>query len=304
MYPDLGLERFEMAKLAPRISAFAAKHAELQRLWMPSEVILRDYAPREIPHDVAMILALNLLTEEGLPHFPRLLTFHLGDDVVWRSWIDLWTAEEKRHGMVIQKYLDRLPFVDSVAFERALYNYLEKGFHPEWQMSLYQIIAYVVMQERATQISHRNVALRIGEWDPVAKRMLDLIAGEEAKHFAFYRRVLLEVFANDPDGVVVALERVMYNFTMPGANIPGYGKLTYLAGRTGVFGPREFSTIVTEVIKDFELATITGLCDEAKLSRDHIVALPSELSHRSERLLNGPKRQIKCPFLPGLVAIA
>ena len=51
-----------------------------------------------IPDPARAALALNILTEEGLPHFHRLLAVYLGDDSFWRIWNNLWTAEEDRHG--------------------------------------------------------------------------------------------------------------------------------------------------------------------------------------------------------------
>ena len=38
-----------------------------------------------IPDPVRAALALNMLTEEGLPHFHRLLAVYLGDDSYWRT---------------------------------------------------------------------------------------------------------------------------------------------------------------------------------------------------------------------------
>src|SRR5688500_7314623 len=69
------------------------QHIGRRKLWMPNELSpadagaspedealltrLRD-AARGIPVAVLVALALNLLTEEGLPHFHRLIATHFG----------------------------------------------------------------------------------------------------------------------------------------------------------------------------------------------------------------------------------
>ncbi|HEY3011495.1 MAG TPA: acyl-ACP desaturase, partial [Gemmatimonadales bacterium] len=92
-------------------------HERKRELWFPSDLIgptadespdthlakLRDQASG-IPDHARAALALNLLTEEGLPHFHRLLAVYLGDDSFWRRWNNLWTAEEDRHGQVLHDY--------------------------------------------------------------------------------------------------------------------------------------------------------------------------------------------------------
>ena len=52
---------------------------------------------RGISDAVRVSVALGLLTEEGLPHFHRILSLYLGDESVWLKWNFLWTAEEDRH---------------------------------------------------------------------------------------------------------------------------------------------------------------------------------------------------------------
>ena len=67
-------------------------HERKRDLWFPSDILgpqpesspdeftrkLRDQASG-IPDPIRAALALNLLTEEGLPHFHRLLAVYLGD---------------------------------------------------------------------------------------------------------------------------------------------------------------------------------------------------------------------------------
>ena len=60
----------------------------------------------------------DLLTEEGLPHFHRLLATYLGGDTFWSKWTNLWTAEEDRHGAVLHDYTRDSKILDNPVLER------------------------------------------------------------------------------------------------------------------------------------------------------------------------------------------
>ena len=83
---------------------------------------LRDQASG-IPDPIRAALALNMLTEEGLPHFHRLLAVYLGDDSHWRAWNNLWTAEEDRHGQVLHDYARDTRLFDQRKIEEMQFEY-------------------------------------------------------------------------------------------------------------------------------------------------------------------------------------
>ena len=142
-------------------------HERKRELWFPVDLVgpapdecpdthlaaLRDRAAG-IPDPARAALALNLLTEEGLPHFHRLLAVYLGDDSFWRSWNNLWTAEEDRHGQVLHDYARDTRLLQQRKLEEMQFEYLRAGFHPEWDRDPYRVFAYTTVQERATQFSH------------------------------------------------------------------------------------------------------------------------------------------------------
>ena len=103
-----------LADLEQEVHELMVAHEAKRILWFPSELLapapdtdpdayvrqLRENA-RGISMPGRVALALNLLTEEGLPHFHRLLAVYLGSDSFWSKWTNLWTAEEDRHGAVL-----------------------------------------------------------------------------------------------------------------------------------------------------------------------------------------------------------
>src|SRR5687768_8962538 len=106
-----------LADLEPVVRDLMDAHESKRALWLPSDLLngKRDTDPdqhlaalrtraRGISAPARVALALNLLTEEGLPHFHRLLAAYLGENAFWSRWTNLWTAEEDRHGAVLHDY--------------------------------------------------------------------------------------------------------------------------------------------------------------------------------------------------------
>src|SRR6266700_3012150 len=98
-----------LTDLEPVVAELRKQHEAKRVLWFPSEILnappdedpdrhLRELRKRAegISPAARVALALNLLTEEGLPHFHRILAVYLGDDSHWQTWNNLWTAEEDR----------------------------------------------------------------------------------------------------------------------------------------------------------------------------------------------------------------
>ncbi|HLB10483.1 MAG TPA: acyl-ACP desaturase, partial [Gemmatimonadaceae bacterium] len=93
-----------LADLEEEVRELMVVHEAKRILWFPSELLapppetdpgqhiadLRERT-RGISTPLRVALALNLLTEEGLPHFHRLLAVYLGSTSFWSKWTNLWT---------------------------------------------------------------------------------------------------------------------------------------------------------------------------------------------------------------------
>ena len=103
--PKQNLQRMKVRW--PVVAMLMKAHEAKRILWFPSEILnpppdedpdrhLKQLRKRAegISPAARVALALNLLTEEGLPHFHRLLAVYLGTDSIWAKWNNLWTAEE------------------------------------------------------------------------------------------------------------------------------------------------------------------------------------------------------------------
>jgi acyl-[acyl-carrier-protein] desaturase len=265
-------------------------HEAKRILWFPSELLTPapDTDPDEhirtlrgraegisLPARVA--LALNLLTEEGLPHFHRLLAAYLGSDSFWTRWTNMWTAEEDRHGAVLHDYARDSRVLDNPILERMQFEYLKAGFEPAWDKDPYRVFVYTTLQERATQVSHANTGKLAGEYEPTIGVVLSNVAKEEARHYTFYRTIFKEVLARDPDRGLLSAVEVMPAIDMPGINMPHFREMADVIRRAGIYGPWEYKKIVEEQIKFWTIDTVHAFTDAGKRAQEKILSIPGRL---------------------------
>jgi acyl-[acyl-carrier-protein] desaturase len=270
-------------------------HEQKRELWYPHDLVgpapdvcpdqhLADLRKRAegIPDHARAALALNTLTEEGLPHFHRLLAVYLGDESHWRVWNNLWTAEEDRHGQVLHDYVRDTRLFDQRKFEEMQFEYIRNGFHPAWDRDPYRVFVYTTVQERATQFSHAETGRIAGEYDPILGNILDRIAREEARHFAFYRSVFEAILQRDPDQALHSAAFIMPAIDMPGVSMSGYKDLADVIRRAGIYGPRDYLRIVQEQIRYWKIESIEGLSELGRKAQDKILGIPDRLRRIAE----------------------
>jgi acyl-[acyl-carrier-protein] desaturase len=272
-------------------------HERKRELWFPVDLV--GPAPDEcpdthlaalraraegIPDPARAALALNLLTEEGLPHFHRLLAVYLGDDSFWRSWNNLWTAEEDRHGQVLHDYARDTRLLQQRKLEEMQFEYLRAGFHPEWDRDPYRVFAYTTVQERATQFSHSETGKIVAEYEPQLASILSQVAKEEARHYTFYRTVFGEILKRDPDQALHSASFILPAIDMPGVTMPGFRELADVIRRAGIYGPRDYLRIVQEQIRYWRIESVEGLNELGRKAQEKIMGIPARLKRIAEHM--------------------
>ena len=292
------LAKVEVLKdLEAKVRELMAEHEEKRQLWFPSELLKPEEgkSPDEhvkelrrraagIPDSARTAVALNLLTEEGLPHFHRLLAVYLGDDTFWRSWNNLWTAEEDRHGVVLHDYVRETNLLDQRGLDALQFSYLRSGFHPGWDRDPYRVFAYTSLQERATQHSHSETGKLVGEYEPLLAKILRLVAREEARHYSFYRTIFSEILKRDPNEALHSASLILPALQMPGVNMPGFSKFADVVRRAGIYGPRDYLRIAQEQIRLWKIERLTGLNELGRKAQERIMAIPDRLKRVAEHI--------------------
>jgi acyl-[acyl-carrier-protein] desaturase len=272
-------------------------HEAKRVLWFPSELLapppdtdpdahvsaLRERATGiDLPGRVA--LALNLLTEEGLPHFHRILAVYLGSDSFWSRWTNMWTAEEDRHGAILHDYCRDSRILDSPVLERMQFEYIRAGFDPEWDKDPYRVFVYTTLQERATQVSHANTGKLASKYEPLIGTVLANVAKEEARHYAFYREIFKQVLERDPNRALVSASLVMPAIDMPGHTMPGFREMADVIRRAGIYGPRDYLKIVEEQIRYWRIDALEELDENGKKAQEKILGVPPRLTRIADAM--------------------
>ena len=279
-----------LADLEGVVAELMAQHEAKRVLWFPSEILdppadtdpdhhIRELRRRAegISGPARVALALNLLTEEGLPHFHRILAVYLGNESHWMSWTNMWTAEEDRHGLILHDYTRDAQVFDRVVVEKMQFDYLRAGFSPDWDRDPYRVFVYTSLQERATQVSHANTGKLASQYEPLIGEVLANVAKEEARHYTFYRTVFKEVLARDPNAALESAAKLMPAIDMPGVNMPHFRELADVVRRAGIYGPRDYLKIVEELIKYWSIESLDGLNDLGRKAQEKIMGIPARL---------------------------
>jgi acyl-[acyl-carrier-protein] desaturase len=283
--------------LEGEVGTLMETHERKRDVWFPAELLgpgpdecedeflqrLRAQAAG-IPDNVRAALALNMLTEEGLPHFHRLLAVYLGDDSHWRRWNNLWTAEEDRHGQVLHDYARDTRLFDQRRVEEMQFEYLRAGFHPDWDHDPYRVFAYTTVQERATQFSHSETGRIVSEYEPRLAEVLSHVAKDEARHYAFYRAVFDLILERDPNQALHSASFILPAIDMPGVTMPGFKELADVIRRSGIYGPRDYLRIVQEQIRYWKIESLQGLNELGRKAQEKIVGIPARLRRIAEHM--------------------
>lgn len=253
----------------------------------------------ELPDEVLVVLVGDMVTEEALPSYQTWLNRLQGvgdptgaSDSPWARWGRGWTAEENRHGDLLNRYLYLTGRVDMRAIETTIHHLINNGFDPRTANDPYCGFVYTSFQERATKISHRNVgdlAKRAGE--ERLHRICDQIAADEARHERAYKLFMGQVFERDPSGAVLAFAQMMKTkIAMPaqlmdhGNNQGLFAKFARVAQHAGVYTAADYASIIGALVEEWEIAGIKGLTDAAADAQEFLCGLAVRYQRLAERI--------------------
>ena len=254
---------------------------------------------KSLTDEVLVVLVGDLVTEEALPSYQTWLNRFGGindptgdSPSPWAKWSRGWTAEENRHGDLLNKYLYLTGRVDMRSVETTVHHLITNGFNTNSGNDPYLGFIYTSFQERATKISHRNVgtlAKRCG--DEHLHKICGLIAGDEARHEKAYKLFMSKIFEIDPANAVLAFAAMMKNkVTMPaslmsdGKDIDLFSKFSNVAQRIGVYTAKDYASIIAALVEEWKIETLSGLSDASAKAQDYLSTLAERYEKVAERL--------------------
>ncbi len=255
---------------------------------------------RELPYDLIAVLIGDTITEEALPTYESWLTMvdnvSKDEEGGWMKWTRHWTAEENRHGDLLNKYLYLSGRVNMRMMEISTQYLIADGLDIGTGPDPYRNFIYTSFQELATNVSHRRVASQAKkEGDTLLSKMCGVIASDEARHAKAYKYFIAKVFEIDPNGAMLAFEDMMKKkIVMPahflrevGLKVgQTFGHFTDAAQRLGIYTAIDYIDILKELLTEWQIESMSDLNDAGEKARDYLMKLPERLLRVADRMKN------------------
>mmetsp|Transcript_11267 Transcript_11267/g.23739 ORF Transcript_11267/g.23739 Transcript_11267/m.23739 type:complete len:425 (+) Transcript_11267:58-1332(+) len=257
-----------------------------------------------LPDDYLVVLVGDMVTEEALPTYMSMLNTidatrdETGSaDTVWARWTREWTAEENRHGDLLNKYLYLTGRVDMRQIEVTIQNLIGSGMCPKTENNPYLGFMYTSFQERATKVSHGNTgrnAVKYG--DEYLGEICAMIASDEARHEKAYQLICEELFRKDPDGMMMAFADMMKKqIVMPahlmddnvhtsrGSGAALFEDFEKVAMQTETYTTKDYIDIIDYLLKRWKVESIKCTSESGQQAQDYLCKLPKRLMRLVER---------------------
>jgi acyl-[acyl-carrier-protein] desaturase len=252
-----------------------------------------------IPDTVITSLVGNMITEEALPSYQTYFNLVVNEDKDltstngWVRWSRAWTAEENRHGDLLNKYLYLSGRCNMKWVEETIHRLIYNGFDANTHQDPYQTIVYTAFQERATKISHVNTGkLADKAGDSALSKICKTIAGDEARHEKAYKTFMTKIFEIDPSGALQAFEIMMRKqIVMPslamgtgGKNPNIFSDFSIITQKIGVYTTWDYASIIEHLVKFWKIETLTGLKDGMAKAQDFLCTLSARYNKIADRM--------------------
>jgi acyl-[acyl-carrier-protein] desaturase len=245
----------------------------IEQSWQPSDFLpdmkseswheeLIEFRKRSmnLPDNLIVVLIGDMITEEALPTYQTWLnrlegiTDITGDsDNAWAKWSRGWTSEENRHGDLLNKYLYLTGIVNMRAVEVTIHHLINNGFDPKTENDPYLGFIYTSFQERATKISHSNVArLAKKAGEDRLHKICGIIAGDEARHEKAYKNL--------------------------------FTRFSNVAQKLEVYTAKDYAEIISNLVNGWNIDKLSGLSGVAAKAQDYLCTLSERYLAVSNRL--------------------
>jgi acyl-[acyl-carrier-protein] desaturase len=229
--PASGSPRIPVAELAGFIEEYAV---EADQRTYP--IMDRSKWPRVeaglLTEDQISALRFITFIEDHIPgyfaEYQRLFPFGLGTPEAealynreMHRFTTRWAVDEERHADLLCRYQVHAGVATAEELRRQLIVEGVKPFTLEQSTHVAGIVAYTVIQEKATQIFYRRFEKQLQE--PLLGQILTQLARDESRHFAFFCRVLEAYLRTAPASSLEAIKEVLFQFKMPlSSTLKGY----------------------------------------------------------------------------------
>ena len=311
MYDKL-VRKEVMRSMADQVENFISSYlTPVEKIWQPIDFLpdpssenfkydveeLQNYA-QEMDYDLFVTLIGDCITEEALPSYESWIMDIDGVDQEnrdgWSKWVRSWTAEENRHGDLLNKYLYLCGRVNMREVEVTTQYLIQDGFDLGTSMDPYRNFVYTSFQETATNISHRRVAsLSKTTGNKKLSKMCGVIAADEARHAKAYKHFVTKIFEIDPSEMMLAFEDMMRKKIVMPAHMMResgqkagelWGHFSDAAQRAMVYTGHDYIDILKGLLDEWKIDQINGLNEKAEKAQEYLMKLPGRLQKITDRI--------------------
>ncbi|WP_343488370.1 acyl-ACP desaturase [Allomuricauda sp. d1] len=318
--PEKNIRLEVMQAIEPQVDGFMEQFLmPIETIWQPSDFLpdsesdsffdevhkIREEA-KELGYDFWVVLVGDTVTEEALPTYESWLMDVEGIDQhdekgnSWSRWVRAWTAEENRHGDVLNKYLYLSGRVNMREVEMTTQHLINDGFDIGTDRDPYKNFVYTTFQELATNISHKRVGKLAKEKGNLSlSKMCNIIAGDEMRHHLAYSEFVKTIFGEDPSGMLMAFADMMKKkIVMPAHFLRESGQsagkafelFSDCAQRLGVYTAQDYIDILKKLNASWDIENLRSLSESAEKARDYLVKLPERLERIAQRMSFGQEQ--------------
>lgn len=187
--------------------------------------------------------------------------------------------------MVIRDWICVTRQLDLVGLERARMRQVAAGFRVGTHFqNMHDGFVYLTLQELATRIAHHNTGQLLD--DRTGSAIMTKVASDENLHFLFYRDLVEAALEEEPSEVVMAIDRQVCGFEMPGAEIEGFTRHAAAIAAAGIYDFRVHHDQILGpvVLRRWKLGSIEGLTPEADKARAHVLKWIARVERVAQRL--------------------
>ena len=316
MYTDL-VRKEVMKTLDKEVLGYIETYlTPIEDIWQPTDFLPDTTSPdfkydldelqtfaREMDYDLFVTLIGDCITEEALPSYEAWVMAIEGVDQDhknnWSQWMRSWTAEENRHGDLLNKYLYLCGRVNMREMEVTTQYLISDGFDLGTSHDPYKNFVYTSFQETATNISHRRVGTFAKQsGNKKLAKMCAVIAADEARHAKAYKHFVTEIFKLDPSEMMIAFEEMMKKkIVMPAHLMRESGQkagelwthFSDAAQRCSVYTAQDYIDILSGLLSDWKIEHIDGLNERAQKAQEYLMKLPGRLQRITDRIATPDK---------------
>ena len=245
----------------------------------------------DMPYECLVSLVGNAVTEEALPTYMNMLnrTHDISDksgneDHPWAIWTRAWTAEENRHGDILNRYLYLCGRVNMRQVEVSIQHLITNGMNAQLDNNPYSVFVYTSFQERATKISHSNISKKARAYgNIVLSKICNSISQDEARHEIAYSEIIREIFAIDPDGAMLAFANMMFKGIVMPAHLISDGvheetnngntlfkDYSTVSEESEIYTSRDYLSIFVHLMKIWNIENINTSSSDALFAQEYL----------------------------------